>query len=158
LLFGIGQCIGPLLAGALSDPPSGVGLGLLRHITVTGEPSRAGKGSAVDLLLTSGASRHTDLPSVSRDRRCASKGAWRGELLFLAVLFRMRAARVFAMFASVRGVAMGCVGAMSSLLTKMEGSPWATLPFSDNASRPIALPSPVSLSCAIALACRQGEF
>ena len=37
-------------------------------------------------------------------------------MLLLAVLFGVRAARVFAMFASVRGVAMGCVGVMSSLL------------------------------------------
>ena len=37
-------------------------------------------------------------------------------MLLLAVLFGVRAARVFAMFASMRGVAMGCVGVMSSLL------------------------------------------
>ncbi|MBV8755131.1 MAG: hypothetical protein JO328_19935 [Hyphomicrobiales bacterium] len=37
-------------------------------------------------------------------------------MLLLAVLLGVRAARVFAMFASVRGVAMGCVGVMSSLL------------------------------------------
>ena len=34
VLFGIGQCIGPLLAGALSDTPSGVRLGLLVSVAI----------------------------------------------------------------------------------------------------------------------------
>jgi len=34
VLFGIGQCIGPLVAGALSDRPSGVRLGLLVSVAI----------------------------------------------------------------------------------------------------------------------------
>jgi hypothetical protein len=48
VLFGLGQCAGPILAGYLSDSPSGIRLGLLVSTIALRRPRRTPAGREED--------------------------------------------------------------------------------------------------------------